>query len=440
MSQAKTIYRVFLYSSDVNRLTLEGDFSTEDEAKACVQDLIGDRDWDEELNAGRFRIDTILNGHIKGSYHAYAHAYTTEKDSENRGHQLISKSGFKTAECAQLAVDRVVDEFALNMDSRLYSRIQREQRAAGIHERFITDLTPFGFRVYAGGDDRFQYDESVTVDDLENLVFPPAGMVVERPRAFEVKSGALRVTDPCYSMDTWCAGTTENVLNGTWHAHVGKYREPTDEYRQKRFDEAIADLKEPDKRMLEIWGVKELSPEADQTVIDKHNHQVERANAGLLRMKLNDFARTWGLPDNWGGRVAYLHIRHESALSEPINPSQFVASPIHVGVDSGQAGLFDLAAFEVVAQLPDHAADNIPGHPHPAFYDACGSNTLGSDAWGVVYNMGAVSLTGYGDGGYTLYERRNEAGELIEARIVYMSEGSEDFPGADEEEDEGEEE
>ncbi|UKL15019.1 hypothetical protein hairong_115 [Pseudomonas phage hairong] len=435
----KTLYRVFLYSSDVGRLTFEADHPTEDKAKAVVQNWIGDKDWDEELAAGSFRIDTILNGHIKGTYSAYAHAYTVEKDSENRGHQLISEGGFKTFECAQLAIDRAVDEFALNMDSRLYARIQREQRAAGINERFITDLAPFGFRVYTGEDDRFQYDESVTIEDLENLVFPPDGMTVAKSKQFEVKSGALRVTDPCYNMETWCAGTTENVLNGIWHAHVGKYTEPTDNYRQKRFDKDIADLKEPDKRMLAIWGVKELSPdETDQAVIDKHNEQVKRANAGLLQMRMSDFARTWGLPDNWPGRVAYLHIRHESVLNEPIDEMVFEKNDkVHVGVDSGQAGFFDLAAFEAVAQLPDHGADKIPDHPHAAFYEACGSKTLGREAWGVVYNMGAVSLTGYGDGGYTLCERRNEAGELIEARIVYMLEGSEMFPGigGDEEDD-----
>jgi hypothetical protein len=52
--------------------------------------------------------------------------------------------------------------------------------------------------------------------------------------------------------------------------------------------------------------------------------------------------------------------------------------------------------------------------------------------------MGCVSSSGYGDGGYTLCERRNEAGELIEARIVYMLQGSEMFPGigGDEEDEE----
>jgi hypothetical protein len=37
---------------------------------------------------------------------------------------------------------------------------------------------------------------------------------------FEVKSGRLLVTDPCYKIGTWCQGTLESVRNGTWHACV----------------------------------------------------------------------------------------------------------------------------------------------------------------------------------------------------------------------------
>lgn len=441
-----TIYRVFLYSSDVGRLTFEGDYASEEEAKATVEGWIDDRDWDEELAAGMFRIDTILNGHIKGTYRAYAHAYTVEKDSQNRGHQLISSGGHKTLECAQLAIDRAVDEFALNMDSRLYGRIQRQQRADGINERFITDLRPFGFKVYTGEEDRFEYDDSVIIEDLENLIFPPAAMIVAKAKTFEVKSGALRVTDPCYSMDTWCAGTTENVLNGTWHAHTASYREESDKYQQKRFADAIANLKDSgqeNKRLQEIIGVLDAD-EKDQAVIDKYKKRAEAIVDSVHQMRMRDFARHWGLPDNWKGRIAYLHIRHESVLNEQVDPLVFVSNDsFQVGVDSGQAGFFDLEAFKVVAQLPDDEAGDTEeqDHPHAGFYDACGNHTLGGDMWGVVDNMGAVSLTTYGDGSYRLIERRNEAGELIEARIVYMLEGSELFPclGQDEE-DEGDEE
>ena len=37
---------------------------------------------------------------------------------------------------------------------------------------------------------------------------------------FEVKSGKLVVTDPCYDRGTWCMGLLEDVKNGTWEAYT----------------------------------------------------------------------------------------------------------------------------------------------------------------------------------------------------------------------------
>lgn len=37
---------------------------------------------------------------------------------------------------------------------------------------------------------------------------------------FKVKSGSLRVSDPCYDKDTWCAGVIEDVKNGNWESYI----------------------------------------------------------------------------------------------------------------------------------------------------------------------------------------------------------------------------
>lgn len=37
---------------------------------------------------------------------------------------------------------------------------------------------------------------------------------------FEVTSGALMASDPCYKTDVWCAGKIENVKNGTWQFEI----------------------------------------------------------------------------------------------------------------------------------------------------------------------------------------------------------------------------
>jgi hypothetical protein len=170
------------------------------------------------------------------------------------------------------------------------------------------------------------------------------------PNAFAVSSGALRVTDPCYDMETWCAGTLENVKNGIWQAHVGFHD-------------------------------------------DDHG---------------------------WGTRVAYLHIIHDNAESHFDHKAEFdstwVNSDIMVGVDSGQAGFFDLALFDQVC-----GSEPVK----EKFYDEICALTLGDAQWGV-HPTGVVSSSGYGDGSYVCLVRRDEEGRAIEAIIVYIGENEDE--------------
>jgi hypothetical protein len=43
---------------------------------------------------------------------------------------------------------------------------------------------------------------------------------------FEITSGAMRLTDPCYDLDVWCAGDLENVRNGKWFAEAIRIDDP----------------------------------------------------------------------------------------------------------------------------------------------------------------------------------------------------------------------
>ena len=39
---------------------------------------------------------------------------------------------------------------------------------------------------------------------------------------FDIESGVVRVSDPCYDKSTWCAGTISNVKRGVWVAKAVK--------------------------------------------------------------------------------------------------------------------------------------------------------------------------------------------------------------------------
>lgn len=160
--------------------------------------------------------------------------------------------------------------------------------------------------------------------------------------SFEVKSGKLRISDPCYDLDTWCAGTLDNVLNGKWNA------------------------------------------------------KIEESDKG-----------------SWGIRVSNLVAVHENYALSANNPE---LTKIDVGVDSGQCGIFDL----------DQYPKDDPGEygDKNSFYGkvcnlTCNEDDMNQSA-GIIDNFGVVSRSGYGDGSYECYVRRNVKGEIVAAEIVFL--------------------
>lgn len=96
-------------------------------------------------------------------------------------------------------------------------------------------------------------------------------MTIKHLGEFTVESGTIRISDPCYTKDTWCAGTVK-AKNGVWEGEVI------------------------------------LSDEG-----------------------------------NWGMRVAHLRARLKNAGGAVFDTSREL--DIDVGVDSGQAGIFDDAKY-----------------------------------------------------------------------------------------------
>lgn len=113
---------------------------------------------------------------------------------------------------------------------------------------------------------------------------------------------------------------------------------------------------------------------------------------------------TTEMVDAKGDCNASITVFHES---HPINENMlFVIEKGVVGVDSGQAGFFDSEVYR--------------GSQDKVFYKmVCHltSRPLGAG----VYQSGAVSSSGWGDGGYDLHIAKKD-GKLIAARIVFISE------------------
>jgi hypothetical protein len=163
---------------------------------------------------------------------------------------------------------------------------------------------------------------------------------------FEITSGKILVSDPCYDKPTWCTATLDNVRNGTW------------EYSVEEIDE---------------------------------------------------------------GRIASLEANYVSA---GVILSDWEKIDQTIGVDSGQAGIFDYA------QDPEQPGE----YEEPGFYRDCCSATLGDEGYGTV-KFGCVSSSGYGDGGYDCFVKRSDKGEILAVRLEFITEYEEDDVDCDDSDD-----
>lgn len=168
---------------------------------------------------------------------------------------------------------------------------------------------------------------------------------------FEVVSGVVRVTDPCYDPTTWCSAEVKKVKNGKWNASVRKSNE-------------------------QMWGER-----CAELFVWHSDHKQEEVFNGMKRVEIKE----------------------------------------EIGVDSGQAGVFDAKFYKDdksvkgVERIGNHA----PICADEPWYSICCDRTLSDQSWGTI-PYGAVSSSGFGDGGYTGYKYLNSKGEVVGIKIVFI--------------------
>ena len=145
-------------------------------------------------------------------------------------------------------------------------------------------------------------------------------------------SGEVMISDPCYSIGTWCQTKVSNVLPGTYLANANRQ-----------------DLGE------------------------------------------------------WGQRIMSLVVIHEDYVGK--NKRWYALSDI--GVDSGQAGIFDMASYRNDAIAEEIESPEIDfvlpiRQDGDDWYTKMCKFTLGGKGWGS-YDGGIVSSSGMGDGMYAVY-------------------------------------
>ena len=105
--------------------------------------------------------------------------------------------------------------------------------------------------------------------------------------------------------------------------------------------------------------------------------------------------------------IESLTIKHEDYLHS--EPSIFAGK---VGVDSGQAGIFDNQYYK---ENQGGDFDDLN-----SFYGLACSLILSGKRGGIVHNRGVVSSSGSGDGEYEVFVGINDIGEIVSAMIIFI--------------------
>lgn len=123
---------------------------------------------------------------------------------------------------------------------------------------------------------------------------------------------------------------------------------------------------------------------------------------------------------SWGKRVSAIAVCHEDYVDNLGVAPEYDPEPFEVGVDSGQAGIFD---YEYYAKY--HSDLKNSEHVDADWYEQVSRLTYGRKigfCGNIIDKQGLVSSSGYGDGGYTCWTAKNPDGKIYSILIEFITE------------------
>lgn len=115
---------------------------------------------------------------------------------------------------------------------------------------------------------------------------------------------------------------------------------------------------------------------------------------------------------DWGDRVVDLLIVHTDIGVLDPEDERFTLIEATIGVDAGQAGFFDGDM-----KIGDGEYGDIK-----SFYGKCCHVSGNENKSGIIWGSGVNSSSGFGDGSYECFVIKDDRGEVIAAKIVFITE------------------
>lgn len=155
----------------------------------------------------------------------------------------------------------------------------------------------------------------------------------------------------------------------------------------------------------------------DQVVVSDPCYDLGTWCQGIVGIKPGKYDAYAIITDegSWGQRVAELVVLLSNAKINGFNEEL----DFEVGVDSGQAGIFNLDYYK--EKQPDNEWEK-----DDSWYRRVCDITCSDEDCGTIDNEGVVSSSGYGDGGYVCYAAYNEDNEIVGLRIDFIPDYDDD--------------
>jgi hypothetical protein len=109
--------------------------------------------------------------------------------------------------------------------------------------------------------------------------------------------------------------------------------------------------------------------------------------------------------ESWGNRITMLYAHHQDYPKAKLNQPGWIDLEYGTGVDSGQAGFFDLQYFNDSSQIKEKLEKPLTGKN--LWYDYCCHQTLDTEIGAGTIPFGVVSSSGLGDGYYPAFGQKD---------------------------------
>lgn len=140
------------------------------------------------------------------------------------------------------------------------------------------------------------------------------------------------------------------------------------------------------------------------------NSKLMKLNVVIINVMKGNWNAYVTVLENEKDRNAELISIHENENICYIKENQWIKID-EIGVDSGQAGIYDLKYFQ-----------NLPKYTKDSWYKMNSEITLKEPNYAGVIPHGAVSSSGYGDGLYPVYIIKNKNGKITAIKINFIFE------------------